>query len=461
MDEQGKEISPAKKIAAEHREIPKQCELHKMPADGACFFHAVAKGLHWLSGPKKAEYCHRQLRARVAAHLKKYASEYIQEWDGLGPSLEKMREEAAAPQEAFERYLAAIAGESAYASELEARAISRIFNCCLCVIPQDGRFAPMLFRESQRSRSIVLWYTSKHIDLLLPSGDATAYHDDLFLPSPGFVEATKAKGRARVVKWCADGFAKCRLCPWSRPCTDPAKAKELLRGHFRTLHKGQTPSGLTPMNCQLPSLVSCLQDGPAWWKCPLCSMGIPYEAGARAGAPRVARDQMLHKSSRHPRVTWVKWRKAMYGQRADKTRQTKYRARTAFNLQCKPHLLARFEPFRWPRPRGDDQQQAVKFVKAWVCLKCHAPFEQDKGAEEHVPSKCPTTLSPKRLPGLVKRCVCLPPSGPSLRLARRLAPTANRALLRLSKPPPSLPGPRRRVSEGGNGERRACRHLHP
>ena len=71
LDEQGKEISPAKKIAAEHREIPRQRELHKMPTDGACFFHAVAKGLHWLSGPKKTEFCHRQLRARVVAHLKK------------------------------------------------------------------------------------------------------------------------------------------------------------------------------------------------------------------------------------------------------------------------------------------------------------------------------------------------------------------------------------------------------
>ena len=185
LDEQGKEISPAKKIAAEHREILKQCELRKMPVDGACFFHAVAKGLQWLSGPKKAEFCHRQLRARVVAHLKKYSTEYIQEWDGLGPSLEKFREEAAAPEEAFEKYLAAIAGESAYSSELEARAISRIYNCCICIIPQGGRFAPMMFRESQRTRSIILWYASKHIDLLLPTGEATAYHDDLFLPSQG------------------------------------------------------------------------------------------------------------------------------------------------------------------------------------------------------------------------------------------------------------------------------------
>ena len=93
----------------------------------------------------------------------------------------------------------------------------------------------------------------------------------------------------------------------------------------------------------------------------------------------------------------------MHEQQADKARQTKFRARISFNLQCKPHLLDRFEPFRWPRPDEKARKPAVKFVKAWVCLRCHAPFEQDKGAEEHVPAKCPTTLSAKRLPGLVKR----------------------------------------------------------
>ena len=137
--------------------------------------------------------------ALVSLHFKKFTTEYLQEWDGLGPSLEKMRDEAATPQEAFERYLAAIAGESAYASELEARAISRIFNCCLCVIPQDGRFAPMLFRESQRSRSIILWYASNHIDLLLPTGNA-AYHDDLFSPSPGQAWKYKAGGKEGSVR---------------------------------------------------------------------------------------------------------------------------------------------------------------------------------------------------------------------------------------------------------------------
>ena len=275
LDEQGKEVSPAKKIAVDHREIPKQCELHKMPADGACFFHAVAKGLHWLSGQKKTEYCHRQLRARVVAHLKKYTTEYLQEWDGLGPSLEKMRDGAATPLEAFERYLAAIAGESAYASELEARAISRIFNCCLCVTPQDGRFAPMLFRESQRSRSIILWYTSNHIDLLLPTGDA-AYHDDLFSPSPGQAWKYKAGGKEGSVRsgtvWSgktAKSLAHSRLSGtvWTRPS---AKAKSSAKsrtaaaasggaapGSVRTVWSDKVCASCQGSLPQQPSLCAC------------------------------------------------------------------------------------------------------------------------------------------------------------------------------------------------------------
>ena len=194
LDDSGKEVSPAKAVAAQHREVPKQCLLHPMPRDGACFFHAVARGLKRLSGSKHTEFCHRQLRARVVAHLRKYAAEYIQEWDGLGPALEKFRETASTLEEAFEKYLAAIAGEAAYSSELEAKAISRIYNCCICIIPQDGHFAPMIFRDSQRKRSIVLWHTPNHIDLLLPAKEAEAYQDDLFLPAPGSALRYKVGG---------------------------------------------------------------------------------------------------------------------------------------------------------------------------------------------------------------------------------------------------------------------------
>ena len=33
----------------------------------------------------------------------------------------------------------------------------------------------------------------------------------------------------------------CRLCPWSRACSDPTKAKKWLQGHFTFHHKGSVP----------------------------------------------------------------------------------------------------------------------------------------------------------------------------------------------------------------------------
>ena len=186
----------------------------------------------------------------------------------MGPSLEKFRDEAATPEEAFEKYLAAIAGESAYSSELEARAISRIFNCCICIIPQDGRFAPMLFRESQRARSIILWYSSKHIDLLLPTGGATAYHEDLFLPSQGQALKYKAGGdgdsvRSETVwtgqaaksakplsaggRWLAPG-----LSGLSRPKAPESAAGSLLLAKMGTRCK---PHNLPQALCKVPALL--------------------------------------------------------------------------------------------------------------------------------------------------------------------------------------------------------------
>ena len=185
-----------------------------------------------------------------------------------------------------------------------------------------------------------------------------------------FVEATRARGRPRLAEWCKDGYTRCRLCPWTRPCVDPEKAKHLLGGHFKIHHKGQSACGHQPQYCKLPSIVTDLQDGPAWWRCPLCPLDIKYDDRAKTSASRIRRDQLQPKRSSHPRITWTMWRGVLSEQRVAKMRLTKYNARSSFNLQCKPPLVARFEPFRWPRLTDKtDGNTVVKFVKAWVCLK--------------------------------------------------------------------------------------------
>ncbi|CAE7725663.1 CYCL [Symbiodinium sp. CCMP2592] len=194
LDDEGKEVSPAKHVAASHRQIPSGCDLIETPKDGACLFHAIARGLHWLSGPKKTEHSHRDLRARCVEHLRKYASQYIGEWDGHGPALQKLRENAASPEDAFEEYLKLIASESAYASTIELKALGRLFDCHILVIPRDGNFSAMSFHAQQRKRRLVLWYTPRHIELLLPAKDAKDYPEEVFSVTSGAVVDLRAGG---------------------------------------------------------------------------------------------------------------------------------------------------------------------------------------------------------------------------------------------------------------------------
>ncbi|CAE7196350.1 gcs-1 [Symbiodinium sp. CCMP2592] len=194
LDDDGKEVSPAKHVAASHRQIPSGCDLIETPKDGACLFHAIARGLHWLSGPKKTEHSHRDLRARCVEHLRKYASQYIGEWDGHGPALQKLRENAASPEDAFEEYLKLIASESAYASTIELKALGRLFDCHILVIPRDGNFSAMSFHAQQRKRRLVLWYTPRHIELLLPAKDVKDYPEEVFSVTSGAVVDLRAGG---------------------------------------------------------------------------------------------------------------------------------------------------------------------------------------------------------------------------------------------------------------------------
>ena len=196
VDGEGKELSPAKHVAASHRQIPSGCDLVETPKDGSCLFHAVASGLHWLAGPKQTKYCHRDLRARCVEHLRKHASQYMQEWDGLGPGLQKLRETAASPADAFEEYLQLVASESAYASTVEIKALGRLFDTRIIVLPRDGNFSAMVFHAQQRKRTLLLWYTPRHVELLLPAKGSKEYPAEVFAATSGSVIDLRAGGDA-------------------------------------------------------------------------------------------------------------------------------------------------------------------------------------------------------------------------------------------------------------------------
>ena len=198
-------------------------------------------------------------------------------------------------------------------------------------------------------------------------------------------------GRPGVCQWIQGGFARCRLCPFRFKTSDPKVAQNVLTGHFRTHHKGHTPSGVWPFHQPMPSIICELSDDQdRVWQCKFCSQGISVEAARSAGVARIARDKQEHKRLAHPRLSWKQWRKADYGDRALATTTTKYRATAAKH----PHLEG-FKTFRWPRFGGKKSPQLARFIWAWACTTCHAPFILLREAQQH-PQHCPSAYGRSR-----------------------------------------------------------------
>ena len=205
--EDGEAQQPASVRAVSHRHLPAGVQIDDAPKDGSCLYHSVAKGLQWLTGKS---YCHRDLRAKANQHIEKHLEQYLPEFDGQGPSHEKLRETHPGDDSAaLKAYLKLAACESAYASNLEIKALSRIYNVCIVVVPRDPRFGTLTFKESRRAKTIALWLTPKHVDLLLPVDKNAAYPAELFTPSPGQVVDLRAGSRpsGEAASICSKGSA--------------------------------------------------------------------------------------------------------------------------------------------------------------------------------------------------------------------------------------------------------------
>ena len=115
-------------------------------------------GLHpGGKGGGQKEFNHVELRARVASHLEKHRQEYESEWDNILPNGTKAK--------SFDEYLAAIRQLKQFASELELRALSRIYNVRVLIVPASDAFTPMVFHTNAK-RMLVLWLEDKHLEFL-------------------------------------------------------------------------------------------------------------------------------------------------------------------------------------------------------------------------------------------------------------------------------------------------------
>jgi len=177
IDAEGKETSPAQNRALN--------QIIAIDKDGCCLSRSIAQGLTWLSGKKKTEHCHRDLRARANAHLRRHQAQYVNEWDGFGPALEKLEAESPTKAEGFTKYLDLAEKESAYGSVLELKALTRIYDVCLMVIPRDANFGTVVFKEAKAQKHAPLCYGTPPSTLILlcpPSRQNTS-------PRPSLPEA--------------------------------------------------------------------------------------------------------------------------------------------------------------------------------------------------------------------------------------------------------------------------------
>ena len=121
-------------------------------------------------GDNKKEFSHVELRARAAVHLQKHRAEYESEWDGIMPD--------GGTGKTFDDYLEAIRQLGQFASELEVRALARIYNTRVLIVPGLGCFCAHGFPYlAATKRMLVLWLENKHLEFLKPKGESTTCKD--------------------------------------------------------------------------------------------------------------------------------------------------------------------------------------------------------------------------------------------------------------------------------------------
>ena len=147
-------------VAPELRSVPKGMQIEAQPKNGACAFHCFSTGLKKISKGKIDKHP-RNLRAECIEHMQKHSEEYRASWDGKGPEGSKL--------DTWEAYITAVSAESAYVSDLEIRALARLYDVRVVLVPQLACFPPVVFHSCQKSpkRCLVMWYSERHLDLLV------------------------------------------------------------------------------------------------------------------------------------------------------------------------------------------------------------------------------------------------------------------------------------------------------
>ena len=176
--------SEAKRSKQEVRALPEDLTSKTVPADGSCLFHAVSEGLKWLQEDRDAHP--RVLRAETIEHMRRHCPTYEAEWDRKGP-------DGLDFTGTFADYLTLMEQPTSYATDIEFKALARVLDVKLVIIPAGIHWQPMCFHHKAK-RMLVLWYNALHIDLLLPKDGATKYPESYVQITAGPTGGLRAGG---------------------------------------------------------------------------------------------------------------------------------------------------------------------------------------------------------------------------------------------------------------------------
>ena len=150
---------PAKHRKAEQRAVPSGLVTKVVPGDGNCLFSAFAVGYAGATG-KETLLHHLQLRAELVQHYLKHIDTYSALWDKEMPDGQ--------PGSSFESYVEAVARPGTWCGLLELRALSRMYDTRITIVPRATTEPVFSVKPSQKQRIVVLLFTGIHFDALLP-----------------------------------------------------------------------------------------------------------------------------------------------------------------------------------------------------------------------------------------------------------------------------------------------------
>ncbi|CAE7865231.1 unnamed protein product [Symbiodinium sp. KB8] len=153
------EVPNSKKAAAPQRALPKGVRIEHIEKDGNCCFAAVAAGVAEFD--KSDAKPSLQVRAEVVAHLRKNSASYQKQWDHELPDR--------SASTSFEQYCNSISVDKTWGGVLELRAMARMNDARIVVIPASMQMEPFVIHPKQKRRVLCLWFTGSHFDRIVPN----------------------------------------------------------------------------------------------------------------------------------------------------------------------------------------------------------------------------------------------------------------------------------------------------